>query len=120
MGLPAQKPEVGALRGHGGGIRAARGEAVAPGADIADRPQVKAASKGAMISTIKSLAAQSGPGGATVSVIPPRFMAIQAHLNSEGPVKPSEAGGIVVSILSLPRRVNASEICIRPTIDTTA
>ena len=46
--------------------------------------------------------------------------AIQAHVAKDGAVKPSEVGETVVYILSLPRRVNISEICIRPTIDTTA
>jgi NADP-dependent 3-hydroxy acid dehydrogenase YdfG len=46
--------------------------------------------------------------------------AIQAHVAKDGAVKPSEVGETVVFILSLPRRVNISEICIRPTIDTTA
>lgn len=46
--------------------------------------------------------------------------AIQAHVSKEGAVQPSEVGETVVYILSLPRHVNISEICIRPTIDTTA
>ena len=46
--------------------------------------------------------------------------AIQAHVHKEGAVQPSEIGDTVVFILSLPRRVNISEICVRPTIDTTA
>jgi NADP-dependent 3-hydroxy acid dehydrogenase YdfG len=46
--------------------------------------------------------------------------AIQAHVSKEGAVLPSEVGDTIVFILSLPRRVNISEICIRPTIDTTA
>lgn len=46
--------------------------------------------------------------------------AIQAHVSKEGAVLPSEVGDTLVFILSLPRRVNISEICIRPTIDTTA
>ena len=46
--------------------------------------------------------------------------AIQAHVHKDGAVKPSEIGETLVFILSLPRRVNISEICIRPTIDTTA
>jgi NADP-dependent 3-hydroxy acid dehydrogenase YdfG len=45
---------------------------------------------------------------------------IQAHVSKEGAVKPSEVGDTIVFILSLPRNVNISEICIRPTIDTTA
>jgi len=44
---------------------------------------------------------------------------IQAHVSKEGAVLPSEVADTVVFILSLPRRVNISEICIRPTIDTT-
>ena len=46
--------------------------------------------------------------------------AIQAHVTKEGAVKPKDMGDTVVFILSLPRRVNVSEICVRPTIDTTA
>jgi NADP-dependent 3-hydroxy acid dehydrogenase YdfG len=46
--------------------------------------------------------------------------AIQAHVAKDGAVLPSEVGETIVFILSLPRRVNISEICIRPTIDTTA
>jgi NADP-dependent 3-hydroxy acid dehydrogenase YdfG len=46
--------------------------------------------------------------------------AIQAHVGKEGAVLPSEVGDTIVFILSLPRRVNISEISIRPTIDTTA
>jgi NADP-dependent 3-hydroxy acid dehydrogenase YdfG len=46
--------------------------------------------------------------------------AIQAHVSKEGAVAPSETADVVVFILSLPRRVNISEICVRPTIDTTA
>jgi NADP-dependent 3-hydroxy acid dehydrogenase YdfG len=46
--------------------------------------------------------------------------AIQAHVSKEGAVQPSEIGDTIVFILSLPRRVNISEISIRPTIDTTA
>ena len=45
---------------------------------------------------------------------------IQAHVGKEGAVLPSEIGETIVFILSLPRNVNISEICIRPTIDTTA
>ncbi len=45
---------------------------------------------------------------------------IQAHVGKEGAVLPSEVGETIVFILSLPRRVNISEIAIRPTIDTTA
>ncbi len=45
---------------------------------------------------------------------------IQAHVHKEGAVQPSEVGDTIVFILSLPRRVNISEICVRPTIDTTA
>lgn len=46
--------------------------------------------------------------------------AIQAHVSKDGAVLPSEIGETIVFILSLPRRVNISEICVRPTIDTTA
>lgn len=46
--------------------------------------------------------------------------AIHAHVHKEGAVKPEDMGDTVVFICSLPRRVNISEICVRPTIDTTA
>lgn len=46
--------------------------------------------------------------------------AIQAHVGKEGAVLPSEIGETIVFMLSLPRRVNISEIAVRPTIDTTA
>ena len=45
--------------------------------------------------------------------------AIQAHVSKEGAVLPSETADTIVFILTLPRRVNISEICVRPTIDTT-
>jgi NADP-dependent 3-hydroxy acid dehydrogenase YdfG len=45
---------------------------------------------------------------------------IQDHVKKEGAVLPSEIGDTIVYILVLPRRVNVSEIAIRPTIDTTA
>lgn len=46
--------------------------------------------------------------------------AIQSHVGKEGAVLPSEIGDTIVFILSLPRRVNISEIIVRPTSDTTA
>lgn len=46
--------------------------------------------------------------------------AIQAHVGKEGAVLPSEIGDTIVFMLSMPRRVNISEITVRPTIDTTA
>jgi NADP-dependent 3-hydroxy acid dehydrogenase YdfG len=46
--------------------------------------------------------------------------AIQAHVAKEGAVRPEEVGETIVFILTMPRRVNISEITIRPTIDTTA
>jgi NADP-dependent 3-hydroxy acid dehydrogenase YdfG len=46
--------------------------------------------------------------------------AIQAHVSKDGAVLPSEVADTIVFILSLPRRVNISEICVRPTIDTSA
>lgn len=46
--------------------------------------------------------------------------AIQAHVGKEGAVLPEEIGQTIVFMLSLPRRVNISEITVRPTIDTTA
>lgn len=45
---------------------------------------------------------------------------IKAHVGKEGAVLPSEIGETLVFMLSLPRRVNISEISVRPTIDTTA
>jgi len=46
--------------------------------------------------------------------------AIQAHVSKEGAVQPRDIGETIVFILALPRRVNISEIAIRPTIDTSA
>ena len=46
--------------------------------------------------------------------------AIQAHVAKDGAVLPEEIAEAIVFILTLPRNVNVSEICIRPTIDTTA
>jgi NADP-dependent 3-hydroxy acid dehydrogenase YdfG len=46
--------------------------------------------------------------------------AIQAHVHKEGAVQPSEIGETIAFMLALPRRVNISEISVRPTIDTTA
>jgi NADP-dependent 3-hydroxy acid dehydrogenase YdfG len=45
---------------------------------------------------------------------------IKAHVSKEGVVQPSEVAETIVFILSLPRHVNISEICVRPTSDTTA
>ena len=45
--------------------------------------------------------------------------AIQAHVSKDGVVQASDTADTIVFILSLPRRVNISEICVRPTIDTT-
>jgi NADP-dependent 3-hydroxy acid dehydrogenase YdfG len=45
--------------------------------------------------------------------------AIQARISREGAVLPSEVAETIVFILSLPRHVNISEICVRPTTDTT-
>jgi NADP-dependent 3-hydroxy acid dehydrogenase YdfG len=45
--------------------------------------------------------------------------AIQTHVSKEGAVQASDTADTIVFILSLPRRVNISEICVRPTIDTT-
>jgi NADP-dependent 3-hydroxy acid dehydrogenase YdfG len=64
--------------------------------------------------------------GATTSEVgdnisdPKWRQAIQAHVHKEGAVLPSEIGETIVFILALPRRVNISEICVRPTIDTSA
>ena len=46
--------------------------------------------------------------------------AIAAHVSKDGAVKASEMADTIIFILSLPRNVNVSEICVRPTIDTTA
>ncbi len=46
--------------------------------------------------------------------------AIAAHVSKDGAVKASETGDVIAFILSLPRNVNISEICVRPTIDTSA
>ncbi len=46
--------------------------------------------------------------------------AIKAHVGKDGALLPSDIGDTLVFMLSLPRRVNISEICVRPTIDTTA
>ena len=45
---------------------------------------------------------------------------IAAHVSKDGAVKAAEMGDVIAFILSLPRNVNVSEICVRPTIDTTA
>jgi len=45
---------------------------------------------------------------------------IQAHVAKEGAVQPADIAATILFILSLPRRVNISEISVRPTIDTTA
>lgn len=46
--------------------------------------------------------------------------AIDKHVHKDGAVQPEDMGETVAFICSLPRRVNISEICVRPTIDTTA
>ena len=46
--------------------------------------------------------------------------AIAQHVTKDGVVKASEMADTIVFILSLPRNVNISEICVRPTIDTSA
>ena len=46
--------------------------------------------------------------------------AIDKHVHKDGAVKPEDMGETVAFICSLPRRVNISEIIVRPTIDTTA
>ena len=46
--------------------------------------------------------------------------AIAAHVSKDGAVKASEMADTIIFILSLPRNVNVSEICVRPTIDTSA
>jgi len=65
------------------------------------------------------------PGATTTEVAenisnPEWRTAIRAHVSKEGAVLPSEIGATVAFMLSLPRRVNISEISVRPTIDTTA
>ena len=46
--------------------------------------------------------------------------AIQAHVAKDGAVLPEEIAATLVFMLAMPRHVNISEICVRPTIDTTA
>ena len=46
--------------------------------------------------------------------------AIQAHVSKEGAVMPEEIADTLVFMMAMPRHVNISEICVRPTIDTTA
>ncbi|MCB2076644.1 MAG: SDR family NAD(P)-dependent oxidoreductase [Novosphingobium sp.] len=46
--------------------------------------------------------------------------AIAAHVSKDGAVKAEDMGEVAVFVCSLPRRVNISEIIVRPTIDTTA
>ena len=65
------------------------------------------------------------PGATTTevgdSITDPTWRAaIKVHVAKDGAVLPSEIGDTLVFMLSLPRRVNISEICVRPTIDTTA
>ncbi len=65
------------------------------------------------------------PGATTTevgdSITDPKWRAaIKAHVAKDGAVLPSDIGDTLVFMLSLPRRVNISEICVRPTIDTTA
>lgn len=45
---------------------------------------------------------------------------MQAHVGKKGAVLPAQIAETVLFILRLPRNVNISEICVRPTIDTTA
>jgi NADP-dependent 3-hydroxy acid dehydrogenase YdfG len=44
---------------------------------------------------------------------------IKAHVSKDGAVMPADTADTMIFILTLPRRVNISEICVRPTIDTT-
>ena len=65
------------------------------------------------------------PGATTTevgdSITDPKWRAaIKAHVAKDGAVLPSDIGDTLVFMLSLPRRVNISKICVRPTIDTTA
>jgi len=46
--------------------------------------------------------------------------AIRAHVSKPGAVQPSEIAQTIVFMLSMPRHVNISEICVRPTGDTSA
>ena len=46
--------------------------------------------------------------------------AIQAHVAKDGAVEASEIADTLVFMLTMPRHVNISEVCVRPTIDTTA
>lgn len=45
---------------------------------------------------------------------------MEAHVGKEGAVLPAQIAETILFILTLPRNVNISEICVRPTIDTTA
>jgi len=63
------------------------------------------------------------PGATTTEVgdtiTDPKWrQAIKEHVSKEGAVLPSETADTIIFILSLPRRVNISEICVLPTIDT--
>jgi NADP-dependent 3-hydroxy acid dehydrogenase YdfG len=64
------------------------------------------------------------PGATTTevgdSIVDPKWRAsIQKHVSKPGAVLASDTADTIIFILSLPRRVNISEICVRPTIDTT-
>lgn len=100
-------------------------------------PQTNAysASKHAVNSMTDAMRQELGGKGVRVSILMPGATtsevgdnisdpnwraAIQAHVSKEGAVQPSEIGDTIVFMLSLPRRVNISEITVRPTIDTTA
>lgn len=94
-----------------------------------------AASKHAVNAMTDSLRQEVGGFGIRVTILmpgatrtevadsvtdPDMRAALQAHVAKEGAVLPSEIGETIAFICSLPRRVNISEIAIRPTIDTTA
>lgn len=65
------------------------------------------------------------PGATTTEVAenisdPNWRKAISAHVSKEGAVLPREIGDTIAFMMALPRRVNISEISVRPTIDTSA
>jgi NADP-dependent 3-hydroxy acid dehydrogenase YdfG len=45
---------------------------------------------------------------------------MREHVSKDGAMKPEDVAAAIVFVVSLPPRVNVSELLIRPTIDTTA
>lgn len=127
------KAALGPMKAQGGGdiinISSLAGRKVGPGVGA------YAASKHAVNAMTDSLRQEVGGFGIRVTILMPGATktevadsvtdpnmrtALQAHVGKEGAVLPSEIGETIAFICSLPRRVNISEIAIRPTIDTTA